>query len=280
MAGSFPDALDRRMAWDDDGTVLLFIPDGLAAIEADASQRSLLNSESGTNVNIVGNNNKKGYYCHIFPELRDVIGYFFTRGDGGLYAELETSVDTTNGIDGTWVQQIANITETVLVSPDYRNSVESLTAIAVKGIRVYKSSLGASNENIRAIHIYGKIAVGQTPDRIIILDPNDADAEFTKVFDSGDVPRGQTQTFTIKLKNNSSSLTVNTISNTAEDLYLNAGDWYTFSQDNINFFASLAIGNLGPGATSGLIYVKQVIPGSETLGLQAGRIKVLHVSVT
>ncbi len=275
MAGSYPDAFGRRMAWDADGTVALYVPTGGNADEYTPAQADQVNSEEGADVNV--GLTASGYNIHIFPELRDVVGFFIAKNGGG-YTTLETSVDTTNGIDGTWVQVLADVTDASAVNPDYRNSVDSISAIGVKGIRVFKNSGGTSNRML-AIHIYGKISAAQTPDRIVFLDPDNADAQFTKVLDFGDVPRGQTQTRTFKIKNNSGSLTVNTITITAEDLYLNAGDWFTFGDDGINYSASFAAGNLGPGAEK-LIYMKQVVPGSETLGLQTGRIKVSHASVT
>ena len=129
------------------------------------------------------------------------------------------------------------------------------------------------------MHFYGVISPGETPDRILFLDTENADAEFTKVLDFGDIPRGQTTTRTFKIKNNSSSKTINTIQVTAEDLYLNAGNWYTFGDDGISYQATFAVGNLGPGSTK-LLYLKQIIPGAETLGLHTGRIKASHASVT
>jgi len=271
----YPPAFGRRMAWDADGTVALYVPDGGISREYTPAEAAQINSEEGASVNV--GLTVSGYSIHIFPELRDLVGFFIAKNGGG-YTTVETSVDTTNGIDGTWVQQLVNVNDVSSVNPEYRTSVDSISATGVKGVRVYKDSGGTTNR-LLAIHIYGKISSGQTPDRIIYLDPDAADAQFTKVLDFGDVPRGQTQTRNFKVKNNSGTLTVNTIVITAEDLYLNAGNWFTFSDDNITFVASLAIGNLGPGVTK-LIYMKQVVPAAETLGLQTGRIKVSHASVT
>lgn len=281
MAGSYPDAFGRRMAWDVDGTVAFWMPDNGLAQELSSGQMAAINDEEGGTDTVVGGGGIFGYYVHIFPELRDIKGYFIAgaaNGDGG-FSTLETSVDTTNGVDGTWVQQVVNITDSVTVRPDYRNAVDQVSAVGIKGIRVYKNSLTGFDDRIQAIHIYGNIASGQTPDRIQFLDTLNLDAVFTKVLDFGDVPRGQTQTRTFKIKNNSATLTVNTINVTAEDLYLNAGDWFTFGDDNIVYAATFAVGNLGPGAEK-LLYMKQIVPVAETLGLQTGRIKVTHASVT
>ena len=274
----YPPAFGRRMAWDVDGTVALWVPDNGVAVDLSPTEMVEINSEDGNYSSVMSPSATLGYLVHIFPELRDIDGYFAVARD--TFASLEGSVDTTNGVDGTWINITSSLTDQLLtVRPNYRSAVNSVSATAVKGIRARKGGGGGQSNRLWAIHIYGKISSGQTPDRLLFLDPDAADAVFTRVLDFGDVPRGQTQSRNFKLRNNSGSLTVNTISITAEDIYLNAGDWYTFSEDNINFFATLAIGNLGPGADK-LIYMRQVVPGAETLGLQTGRIRVSHASVT
>ncbi len=269
------------MAWDDDGTVGLWKRDNFAATDLNDSQRAALNDESGNNIAIT-TNGALGYVEQIFPELREFDGYFIVRtsgGDGG-FSTLDSSADTTNGIDGTWTQRTADVADGTSTDPEYRTSITSHAIPGVKGLRVYKNATGGGQDHqMQTIHIYGVISAGETPDRILFLDTEDSDQEFTKVLNFGDKARGQTTTRTFKIKNNSSTKTINTIQITAEDLYLNAGDWYTFGDDGVAYQATHAVGNLGPGSTE-LVYLKQVIPGGETLGLQAGRIKVSHASVT
>ncbi len=294
--GIYNAAPSRRMAWDSDGSVVLRSesdnngtgpsPGGFGSIpwsEASSGERINGNDEDPSSVlrtvQAAGVANAHLMVAILFPEPREldamyVVATATTPANFWMYYSL----DTTNGVDGTWINT-AVPRDTDLSLDHYRDNI---TTIGVSGVKGIKGNLGGTNTNdfisFRTIHIYGGISPGETPDRILFLDTEDADNAFTQVLDFEEVPRGQTQTRTYKLKNNSSTKTINTIQITAEDLYLNAGDWYEFS-DSGAFQGTLAIGNLGPGATQ-LITLKQIIPDAETLSVQAGRIKITHASVT
>lgn len=282
MAGAYDDAPSRRMATDGDGTVGYEIDTmGAAMIDLSPSDMAILNDESENFIEPQAR--ETGYFRgYLFPEPREFDGVFLATVSGYAtnYTLCATSTNTTNGIDGTWVTQIADPTDWTTVGINFRNEIESAAASSAVGLRVSCNQQAFGRRRQAAFHTYGTISPGETPDRILFLDPLNADAEFTKVLDYGDVPRGQTQQRTIKIKNNSASYTINTLQMTAEDLYLNAGGFYTFSLDDVTYQATLnSIGNLGPGATK-LIYVKQSIPDAELLGIQTGRIKIAHASLT
>lgn len=298
MAGSYPDAPSRRMAWDVDGTVGLIKLYTTGATKPSpaagdpywdvlgnmtAQQKIDLNDENpNTLIEHFSSSYNNLYWTLIFPELREIDGMFI-QGKAAAVTEswAWSSEDTTNGVDGSDWQAIA--TSFLANNGDvdsFRDDITSAAVTTEKGIRG-TVSYGGINQyvGIRSIHIYGTISPGETPDRIVFLDTENSDAVFTKPIDYGDVPRGQTQTRTIKLKNNSASKTINTVQITAEDIYLNAGGWYTFGDDDVSYQATFAVGNMTNGATQ-LLYVKQEVGGAETLGLQTGRLKVTHASVT
>lgn len=281
MAGLYQDAPSRRMAPDVDGTVGVQGLIGGAMSDISAANMAIVNDESnnGWLVSVTGSGAR--YFVWLFPELRELDGIFYAYMSGAARSTptlVESAANTTNGIDGTWTSRIANITDYGTTYDKFRDNITSLAVPTEKGIRVTMTT-GAGGLGIQSCHLYGIISAGETPDRILFLDPDNADATFTKPLDYGEVPRGQTTTGTFKVKNNSATKTINTIQVTAEDLYLNAGGWYTFGDDAVNYQATFAVGNLGPGATK-LVYLKQVIPNAETLGLQTGRIKASHASVT
>lgn len=290
MAGAFPDSPSRRMAYDADGSVSLESgvteaepsPGGHGSDPYVAANGVNGNDETQTDFadhNVPGTANGYLICCVIFPEPRELDGMYvqIANFEGGHWVYYSTN--TTNGIDGSWTTTgVTMLTDVGLA--EYRNNITSLAFPGVRAIKTLQGVTGtAGTTRMRRLHLYGTISPGETPDRILFLDTLNADAVFTKVLDFGDVPRGQTQTRTFKIKNNSSSLTINTIQVTAEDLFLNAGDWYTFGDDGVNYQATFSVGNLGPGATK-LLHLKQVIPSGETLSVQAGRIKVSHASVT
>ena len=294
--GIYNAAPSRRMAWDSDGSVVLRSesdnngtgpsPGGFGSIpwsEASSGERINGNDEDPTSYlrSLVTSGANDGHIliAILFPEPRELDAMYINRsGTTVANAWIYYSLDTTNGVDGTWINAGVPF-DTDSNVDHYRDNI---TTIGVSGVKGIKGNIGESSTGAtfrwRTLHIYGGISPGETPDRIIFLDTEDADNAFTQVLDFEEVPRGQTQTRTFKLKNNSSTKTINTIQITAEDLYLNAGDWYEFS-DSGAFQGTLAIGNLGPGATQ-LITLKQIIPDDETLSVQAGRIKITHASVT
>lgn len=284
MAGNYPDAPSRRMAWDTDGTVAVYFDVNVGGtIELIGTEKAFLNFEGADGDRIPGMSNSKTYMVVLlFPELRELDGVFAVQSNVSQNAlgVCESSGDTTNGVDGSWVIQIADLPDNLVTAGFYRTAILSLAVATEAAVRVEVFCYSSSFVSLSTLHVYGTISPGETPDRILFLDTLNSDAEFTKVLDYAEVPRGQTQQRTIKLKNNSSSKTINTIQITAEDLYLNAGAFYTFSVDDVAYQATLAYGNLGPGATSTPIYVKQSVPDAEQLGLQTGRLKVSHASLT
>jgi hypothetical protein len=279
MAGNYNDAPSRRMAWDADGTVAMYHPTTGALVAWNSTQKTELNDEDNVKVY----NAPTGKTVWLFPELREIDGIFAAKyyNNNVLpnYGAVDSSGNTTNGIDGTWVQQLATMPDVRSCYDKFRDNIESMAVATESGLRIGWTGSNDSNNGMMAVHIYGTISPGETPDRILFLDTENSDAVFTKVLDYAEVPRGQTQSRTIKLKNNSASKTINTIQITAESPYLNAGSWFTFGDDDVSYQATYAVGNLGSAATQ-LIYVKQNVPDGETLGLQTGRFKVSHASLT
>lgn len=221
-------------------------------------------------------------FVWMYPEPRELDGVYLNMRYTSSNAWSASSEDSKIGSDGTWTSLGYIGDKDNFTADGYRDNIESFALSNQNGLMVWASSGGALTDvRIYQLHIYGTMSPGSTPDRIIFLDTLSSDAEFSKVLDYGDIPRGQVSTRTIKLKNNSSSYSMNTVVVSAEDLYLEAGDWYGFSLtgSTYSYAASLAIGSLSPGGTK-LIHMKQTIDPAATVGPQAGRIKVVHASVT
>jgi len=246
-----------------------------------ANEKQFMNGENAAQTSITTAQQNQRWMTLIFPEKRELDGLFWsitTSKDDTNQEWATSSVDTTNGVDGTWVNanQLARYSD---VQADFRDLIDSKAVSNVAGIMAHLGGVISDVVRHARFHVYGVISPGETPDRILFLDTENSDAVFTKVLDFAEVPRGQTQTRTFKIKNNSASLTIETIQVTAEDLYLNAGGWYEFGNDGISYQATYSVGNMANGAEE-TIHLKQVIPDGETLGLQTGRIKVSHADVT
>lgn len=289
MAGSYPDNPSRRFAYDADATVVLVvkdpnassgvgIPPSIPYLNATVQEMQNLNDEDYATSYGGGATSSVNFVTMLFPEQREIDGlYHVTSGDtGGASHTAAKSNNTTNGYDGTWVDlALADLHNISWVADHYRDNIESQGESNVLGL-MFKTS-GNPNSRHHLIHVYGTLTAGGTPDRLLYLDPDDADAEFTKPLDFGDVPRGQTQTDTFKIKNNSSTVSANTVQVTAEDLFGGAGSWYTFSDDDIDYSATLGLGNMGVGATQ-LVYVKQIVPDAQTPGVYVARVKTNQAS--
>lgn len=298
MAGSYPDAPGRQMAWDDDGTVAYSFSCEFDADKADADpeapgaeltptvmgnlNKAFNTSDYNTLVYDFGQVGQNGHMIlvWIFPELRDIDGMFIACYSGAWYdGDLESSANTTNGIDGTWANQKSGSSfwhQTPSVYRNYRDSSEifTLAVSGAKSLRLWMEGSNVVEPEVYGVHIYGEIASGQTPDRILFLDPDDSDNEFSKPLDFGDEPRGgTTNSDTFKIKNNSATLTAGSIQITAEALWESSGGWYTFSENDSDYYATLSVtGTLTAGSTK-LIYMRQDIPGTELLGLHNPRIQ-------
>ena len=100
------------------------------------------------------------------------------------------------------------------------------------------------------------------------------------MLDFGDIARGQTGIRQVRIRNNSSTYSMDSVTVTAEDLFLNAGDWFTLSLTGspYSYTSSVVIGNMAPGGTQ-LVYMKYAVPAGETLSVQAARLKASHAGL-
>jgi hypothetical protein len=304
MAGSYPDVPGRRMAYDDDGCVFVWTEGPSGASEIDipaggngserwrenyaASDLQELNNEDTANIPDLartgaGTNDQGSVWCIIFPELRDIDGWYANgQSWSGSRWWIYDSADTTSGRDGTWTQLSATAARATTTLSDYRDNID---AVARTNKRAVKWFAGCTGTNCivapRQFHLYGSIAAGETPDRLLYID-EDTSLEFTADKDYGDIPRGSARDFEMRLKNNSGSKTISTISITTE-VQPDSGTsntWYTYSVGGGAFVSNPAIASIGPGSSSSLILVRQIIPDDAQTGLHAARSQTAHTTVT
>lgn len=292
MAGSYPDAPSRRFAYDEDGTIVLYnipgsfsrslatsVPPHIPLIPLPIIDIDRMNNEDPTFFQESGQNNQmSSWIMWMFAQKREIDGAFYNvdPSHSGFARWMSSSTDTTNGLDGTW-------NDLGIVGHDnpqvdlYRTAIDSMSESNTVAVMAFQGS--QERTRWRMVHIYGTIQAGETPSRLIFLDPDNSDAAFARPLDFGDVPRGQTQVDTVKIVNNSGSLTANTVAITANDLFKGSNSWYEFSLDDVIYSATLALGNMGVGATQ-LVFVKQVVPDAQNIGLYAARARVGAASWT
>ena len=290
-AGSYPDAPSRRMAWEADGSINLWR--NVTAANPFVAFSGANQTEANDEDNVVYNSldpssgSAKGFHIvYIFPELREFDGFMGAQGaaggtTGGTTRGVFTSADSTNGIDGTFTNRLASYSAQFQPYPsNYRDNISSVAVSSIRMVRwQFNSQNNQSWRDQVATHIYGEISAGETPDRLLWFN-NDDDLEFSKPIDWADAPRGSAADHITYLKNNSASLSANSVQVTAEDLYLGSGAWYTFD-DGTGFSATKALASsISNGADSPDITIRRIIPDSATVGLHAARAYVSHASFT
>ena len=280
MAGSYPNAPSRKMNHYSDGTILLLAGAHEVSSGQVAHPAGLLAEYTGTTqhldicdhdtVNVFGANGAHiSSLVFIFPELRDIDGTY-TNATGYNVGAIVHSSDTTNGIDGTWTTQTSTIGDFEKTSnevPGYRTDIYGWSATNVRGLVVMCQKTGATfSDYVRGQEIYGSIAAGQTPDRVLFI--NDATGlEYVIPQDFGDVPRGSSRDIMMRMKNNSGTKVASSITVSKENLESgqDSSSWYTFDNGG-GFAGSFQIPSLGTGAEDSFT-LRQNIPDSTVVGL-------------
>jgi hypothetical protein len=270
MAGNYVDYPSYRMPYDRDGTQVYKITSSNVITAVSAANILIMNNENSDSYAPGGYSNLDKI-AFIFPELRDLDGYFII---GPSTIQAATSADTTNGVDGTWTNLGASTSPTVGVIPGFRTSIN--TSAAAAGIKAIRFAF-TGYEDINGLHLFGKITAGQNPNRLILWHPTLDQRAGAAYFDWGDVRRSAAATDrTFRVKNNSSTLTANGVSVSFDVLSdasptLLAGQ-HSLSLDGTTFTNTVTIGALAPGAISGTVTVRRTMSATAALSLWALRV--------
>ena len=271
------------MPFDRDGTIGAYSYNG-AITQLTGTQLAQLNDESD-------NSGQPSLLCDwvalIFPESRDIDGFFIAlaRATGGsIVDKVEVSANTTSGADGSWTQIQAQYTIPggAAVNPNYRTDYKAATALGQRAVRITpgaRGALGTGNWAWAAVHVYGSISPGQNPNRLSIWNAS-ADARASaNTFDWGDSPRGSSADKQFRVKNLSSTLSANSVRISTEVLTEasvagapTVASQHTLSTDGTTFAATVNVGNLAPGAISGVLTIRRNTPSNAQLGPWALRV--------
>lgn len=280
----YPTPPNHRMAYDRDGSQAFDFQTGTggqALHNYSTAQMQQLNQEAVAQISgsdtAGGTFHNYGTTCVgvVFPELRDVYAYFYSETTTNAIAgNFQYSTNTTNGQDGTWTNAQAL---TAIQSPagdSWRTGIQTLTTSisGAKGVRVAYTN---ANDVLQyQFHLYGMPSSGQNPDSLRIWQPV-TNAEVTTVFDFGDIARGAAATQQFRVHNQSATKTASTITVSMEaltDASPSLIGQYQLSTDNVTFANSISIPNLGPGATSAVLYAKDTVAAGAQTGPWAARI--------
>lgn len=273
MAGNYPDVPGHRMALDKDGTAMYYISTANAFTAITTANVKSLNDETNT-----AYSPGPGTIAAIFPELRDISGYYFLNNDNtgraasGGWNAIEVSPNTTNGFDGTWTAIATNVAlgGNSNVNPNYRTNITATSQTNVRGIRSYSATGG----NVAAFHVYGSPSSGQNPDRLVLWHPTLDQAAGGAYLDWGNVPQNTTADRQFRIKNISSSLTANNITlslDALSDATPTNVSQHVLSSDGVTFSATLPIGNIAPNTISPVYTLRRVTAANAALSIWALR---------
>jgi len=278
MAGNYPDAPSWRMAHDRDGTQWLSIDVQNIVQQFTAGQIAALNDEHETDpVTLAAGQLLR--VVAIFPELRDVDGWFIGIDPlGAMAASVETSKDTTNGLDGTWTTLATDARpHSGAPKPGYRSAIRGATALAVRAIRFTLTAGGSQGGRYRVhtLHIYGEPAPGENLDRLELWHPTLDEKAGPTLFDWGNVPRGSSDDRPFRVKNLSATKTARqtrVAMEVATDAAPSVPGWHLLSYNGGTFLAQVNIGDLAPGAISAPVVLRRVTPTNAALSLWTFRV--------
>lgn len=279
MAGTYPDAPGPQIMYDKDGSAGFAVPSGGGTPAAmSASALTLLNNWLNDVAYQVGTGNGNYYGGVIFPQGMDIVGFFCSVSSdntitGGYTITPQYSTNTTNGNDGVWTNLTitdgnSNLWNAAFL-PYARQNVQTLSGLTgVLGVRCGGGHF-QSQPRFQTLHLYGTPSSTNAPDRLRIWHPTLNQEMSGAGLDFGDFGRGGTASRTFRIKNNSSSLTANSIVLSTEALLADASPavaGQTTLSQGAGFASTQNIGNLGVGAISGVCTLQIASTTGEQLG--------------
>jgi hypothetical protein len=280
MAGAYMDPPEERLAYDRDGSVVSVISATGDIYGATLALKQQLNCEVDAQFQIPTSANRLAF---VFPLKMDLRAIFWVWADTSRKFDVETSKDTTNGMDGTWAKQLTDQTTTTRVKPDYRDAsyVKILPATsgsqAVRGIRLVPSLNWSAWGNVfYPVHIYGYPSSSATTDRLALWHPTNNERLPAGWFDWGNTPRSSSADRGFRIKNLSSSRTAVDV-----DVYIEAltpgtpsvaGMHVLSNNAGATFQTGLNIPQLDPGQISGGMVLRRVVPANAMLSTWSARL--------
>lgn len=275
MAGNYPNAPSWRMAHDRDGTQWFHMNASNVITALSSANAIALNDEASTSETSSPAASTTHYFIAIFPELRDLDAFFVARGATAAagYA-VQVSTNTTNGLDGTWTS-ISTASFPTTVIPNYRTGIVSSTQLGIRGVR-FQLTVGAStNMALSTVHLYGEPVAGANPNRLTLWHPTLDQRVDPAYFDWGNTPRSSSADRTLRVKNLSSTLTANNVRVAMEALTdgtPSVPGQHSVSFGGGSFLAQVIVGDLAPGAISGVVTLRRITASNAQLGLFAMRV--------
>ena len=275
--GTFQPAIGYRIPYDADGSTGFYFNSGTSTPSVYTSGHLVQMNNESTDVPASVHRTTR-IHGLVFSHLWDINGIYinmYMQHSSKSFYSLQTSPDSTNGIDGSWSTQLANPPYDGDASSNgyWRSGADTIAPLLnVKAIRFY--AYNHDNHGVRTLHLYGKPTAGENPDRVIFWKSSmDDDAQLLPEDldpgDEGDVTRGLNYDKYFRIKNNSSTMTANSIDISCEiltDTTPSVPSQFKFSYQGSPYASSVTIPSLLPGSLSDDITVRyEVDPSANTV---------------
>lgn len=269
-------ATGPKMQFDRDGSTGFFRNAAASLRSLTSGEMTTLSGETGTTVSDATASGTGVTIGVIFPDTRDIVGFQTNSTAGGANGLLETSTNTTTGLDGAWTTRATTYTTTA----NFRTAGLALALTGVKGIRI-TSTNGASGTTVyKNMHVYGIPSTGISSDRLRIWHPT-LNQELASL-DFGDPARESTYDATFRIYNNSSSQFANSVVVSTEALTDTSPT--VLSQESISqgsgFASTQTITQLIPLALSAVLTLRFSVGAGATVGAWRQRVKAVAGSWT
>lgn len=250
----YPALPDRRMPYDNDGTLVYYgsVAGGANVLYSNAQLLELQNTDS-TVPGVAYQDTHRVFL--FFPEQREVTGVYIY-STNGAYSSLGGSNDTTNGQDGTWetASLPSGFPESLADAFRWRSGIKPVSFTGPKKNLRINGPGGQAQPYI--MHWYGEAAAGQMAHDLEFIDQDASPSPipFTAPEDFGDQPLGTTVVRQFRVKNTSATRTATNV-----NIQCNDAD-FAISTDGINWVVTINIASLGPGVESATYYVRCTTP--------------------
>lgn len=288
MPDSLPVVPGHRFAYDIDGTYVSRTPQWGGTFTA--LDPAVINDEDNDYHEFFGYRVAGGIWVEVafaFPEPRDLLGYYIRwGGSDNASNRIYTSVDTTDGSNGTWVNQqewdqpVGGIYQgggsAQALTPYYRTNILTCNYAGIRGVRFrFTEPSDWWTGRLWNLHLYGYVSPTQSLDRLEYWDPTINQQAAKDALNFGDTVQGSTYTKQIRVKNLSNSKTASNVVMSADNAAGGGTELATaiqFSLDNTTYAPTLDIGNLTPGQVSPIVYVRRVVGLSEPPAIRSARV--------
>jgi hypothetical protein len=255
---------------DFDGTIVMGVP-GSVALGATVIRDS--NDYDPTNV-AFGTGSTALTFSHYYPQARNIIAFScgIATNTGNMW--LESSVDTTDGLGGTWVQQKTGAELTTMGYAALTNAASrKFTALPISNVRGFRLRSSSSYLNVYGFHVWGTY----TPSNQLMMWHPTLDQPLTaQDCDHGDMTRGSLSNKNFRVKN-VSAFTANSVQvalATPQYAGAQAGSILIYNSTNATFHN---IGNLTAGSISGVVTCRRTMSPTAIYG-DKGTVRVTAIA--